>query len=45
LESFEANDIANAFYRKNGWQEVGRRFDPDSGVNKIDFQKAVRTRA
>ena len=39
LESFEANQPANAFYRKNGWQEVSRYFDESSGVSKIVFQK------
>src|SRR5262249_49231449 len=39
LESFEANQPANAFYHKNGWQEVRRYFDESSGVNKIVFQK------
>jgi putative acetyltransferase len=40
LESFEANEKANAFYRKNGWHEVSRYFDEDSDVNKVIFQKA-----
>jgi ribosomal protein S18 acetylase RimI-like enzyme len=39
LESFEANQPANAFYRKNGWQEVSRYFDESAGVSKIVFQK------
>ncbi|MHC4551064.1 MAG: GNAT family N-acetyltransferase [Planctomycetota bacterium] len=39
LESFEGNRSANAFYRKNGWREVGRRFDETSGSNKILFGK------
>jgi ribosomal protein S18 acetylase RimI-like enzyme len=45
LESFEANQPANAFYLKHGWLEVRRYFDKDSGVNKIVFQKGTgRTR-
>jgi ribosomal protein S18 acetylase RimI-like enzyme len=39
LESFEANHPANAFYRKNGWQEVSRYFDESSGASKIVFHK------
>lgn len=39
LESFEDNQNANAFYRKNGWREVSRYFDQDSGVNKVVFYK------
>ena len=42
LESFEGNDRANSFYRKRGWVEVDRRFDEDSGVNKMFFQKSAR---
>jgi ribosomal protein S18 acetylase RimI-like enzyme len=46
LESFEANQPASAFYHKNGWREVRRYFDKDSGVNKVVFQKATgRTKA
>jgi ribosomal protein S18 acetylase RimI-like enzyme len=41
LESFEVNDPANAFYRKNGWQEVSRYFDESSRVRKIVFQKLI----
>jgi ribosomal protein S18 acetylase RimI-like enzyme len=41
LESFEGNDAANAFYRKNGWQESETYFDPESGVNKIAFRKLL----
>ncbi len=37
LESFEGNRSANAFYRKNGWREVSRRFDEESGSRKIIF--------
>jgi ribosomal protein S18 acetylase RimI-like enzyme len=39
LESFEANQPGNAFYRKNGWREVGSCIDEISGVNKIVFRK------
>jgi GNAT superfamily N-acetyltransferase len=39
LDSFERNDSANAFYRKNGWREASRYFDQNSGVQKIVFQK------
>jgi ribosomal protein S18 acetylase RimI-like enzyme len=39
LESFENNDKANSFYRKNGWAEAGRYFDSRDGVNKIIFRK------
>jgi hypothetical protein len=42
LESFEDNETANTFYRKNGWRELSRYFDNESGVNKIVFQKIVR---
>jgi hypothetical protein len=41
LESFEANDPANAFYRRNGWLEVERYFDEEAGVGKIVFRKPV----
>jgi hypothetical protein len=44
LESFEANQPANAFYRKNGWREVSRYFDKGSGVDKLTFQKATGPR-
>jgi ribosomal protein S18 acetylase RimI-like enzyme len=39
LESFENNEKANAFYRKNGWRELRRYLDRDLGVNKVVFQK------
>jgi len=39
LESFAPNAKANDFYRKNGWHESGRKFDPESGVDKIEFRK------
>ena len=39
LESFEGNAKANAFYRNNGWKEMERTFDEESGVNKILFMK------
>jgi ribosomal protein S18 acetylase RimI-like enzyme len=42
LESFEDNEKANTFYRQNGWREVSRYFDTDSGVNKLVFQKKAR---
>jgi ribosomal protein S18 acetylase RimI-like enzyme len=42
LESFAANQPANAFYRKNGWREVGRYLDPESGAIKIEFRKGPR---
>jgi putative acetyltransferase len=41
LESFEGNENANAFYRRNGWLELGKRFDGTSGVNKILFRKSA----
>jgi ribosomal protein S18 acetylase RimI-like enzyme len=41
LESFEANESANAFYRKNGWSEVSRYFDTGAGVYKVVFQKKL----
>jgi ribosomal protein S18 acetylase RimI-like enzyme len=41
LESFAANEPANAFYRKQGWLDVSRRFDEASGVAKIVFRKAL----
>ncbi len=41
LESFEGNRTANAFYRRNGWLEVGKHFDMASGVNKITFHKSA----
>jgi ribosomal protein S18 acetylase RimI-like enzyme len=40
LESFEDNDQANAFYRKNGWIESERFFDESLGSRKIVFKKA-----
>lgn len=39
LESFENNEIANAFYRRNGWHPVDRQFDEASGVHKLVFRK------
>lgn len=41
MESCEANQPASTFYHKNGWREVRRRFDKDSGVNKVVFQKVT----
>lgn len=41
LESFEANQPANAFYRKSGWLEVSRYFDKDSGISKVVFQRLI----
>jgi GNAT superfamily N-acetyltransferase len=41
LESFEGNEQANDFYRKNGWLEAGRRMDADTGAAKIEFRKAA----
>jgi hypothetical protein len=35
---------SNAFYRTNGWLEVSRYFDSESGANKLVFQKASRAR-
>jgi len=39
LESFEGNEKANNFYRKNGWSEIERNFDKMTGVNKLTFIK------
>ncbi len=39
LESFEGNEKADNFYRKNGWSEIERNFDNMSGVNKLTFIK------
>ena len=39
LESFEPNEQANSFYRKNGWTEGESKPDRESGVNKIQFTK------
>ena len=39
VESFEGNEKANNFYRKNGWSEIARKFDELTGVNKITFIK------
>ena len=39
LESFEGNEKANNFYRKNGWSEIARELDELSGVNKLTFIK------
>jgi ribosomal protein S18 acetylase RimI-like enzyme len=44
LESFEANEKANAFYRKNGWRETRRYFDRDASVRKIVFQRKASGR-
>jgi ribosomal protein S18 acetylase RimI-like enzyme len=41
LESFEHNENANAFYRKNGWVEVAKHVDVASGANKIVFRKSA----
>lgn len=39
VESYEGNEKANNFYRKNGWSEITRIFDELTGVNKIIFIK------
>jgi ribosomal protein S18 acetylase RimI-like enzyme len=39
LESFEANDQANRFYRKRGWRESERYPDKQTGAMKIMFRK------
>ena len=39
LESFAANRPADAFYRRNGWREVGRHLDDDTGAEKLVFRK------
>ena len=39
LESFEGNEKANNFYRKNSWSEIERNFDKMPGVNKLTFIK------
>ncbi len=39
VESYEGNEKANNFYRKNGWSEIAREFDELTGVNKIIFIK------
>lgn len=44
LKSFEPNDAANAFYRKNGWKEGTIAFDSHSGVNMITFFKRMTVR-
>src|SRR5262245_24872345 len=41
LESFEANQVANAFYRKNGWVEVRKFYDKVSAAAKVVFQKVT----
>src|SRR5262245_5719617 len=43
LESFAANQAATTFYLKNGWLEVSRHVDKDSGVDKIVFQKMTKS--
>jgi putative acetyltransferase len=40
LESFEANENANTFYRKSGWLEQRRYLDDAAGVSKIVFCKS-----
>jgi ribosomal protein S18 acetylase RimI-like enzyme len=45
LESFEGNEQAHSFYRKNEWSEEKRFFDEISGVNKIVFRKAAISQA
>lgn len=42
LESFAGNTPANRFYRKNGWREADRRFDPQSESTKIVFSKTAK---
>lgn len=39
LESFAANEPANAFYRKHAWVEVSRH--DNDGIAKVVFQKDV----
>ncbi len=39
LESFRANDAANAFYRKNGWTQVREYTDGASGIPKLVLHK------
>jgi hypothetical protein len=41
LESFAANQVANAFYRRNGWIEVSRFFDKESAADKVVFCKVT----
>jgi ribosomal protein S18 acetylase RimI-like enzyme len=41
LESFADNDQANNFYLKNGWENVERYFDRQSGVDKLVFRKSA----
>ncbi len=43
LESFEGNEKASSFYRKNGWLEIEKHFDEMAGINKITFNK-LKTR-
>jgi len=40
LESFENNDMANRFYRKNGWVEAGVVAGGVAGGNKLRFEKS-----
>ncbi len=39
LESFEENEKANRFYRKNGWVEVKRFWEEETGLRKVLFSK------
>jgi ribosomal protein S18 acetylase RimI-like enzyme len=42
VESFENNEKANNFYRKNGWKNITLESDPISGYNKHIFMKSKK---
>lgn len=42
LQSFKNNDPANAFYRKNGWDELGGRKHEELDVQTVLFAKRRR---
>ncbi len=39
LQSFKANEAANAFYRRNGWKVVGEEMLEGIGIPVLHFEK------
>jgi len=39
LETFDGNDQAIRFYKKNGWSETGRAPDAEHGFTRVFFEK------
>ena len=45
LETFEGNEQALRFYRKNGWSETGRAADAEHGLTRVVFEKSLAKEA